>query len=135
MTLYFLNTERIKSEKYVTSFSLKITFRKHFFSSLLSFILFSSVSVTYASDEFYLMTKEEFSLYQNVAEFIERSPKVTIVVPAQQSDVDEYGKDVVKTLTGSDCDRDGLMDDNQTCNAVYYKLWFKYKLKNKGDKS
>lgn len=134
MTLYFLSAECIKYRQYITSFSLMAIFRKRFCRSLLSFILFSCASVAYASDNVYLMTKEEFSLYQNVAEFIERSPKVTIIVPAQQSDVDEYGKGVVKTLTGSDCDRDGHMDDNQTCNAVYYKLWLKYKLKNKSNK-
>ncbi|MGB1262462.1 MAG: hypothetical protein ACPG52_06095 [Cognaticolwellia sp.] len=81
-----------------------------------------------------VVTKEEFISYQDVAEFIDNSPKVTIVVPAQQSDVDEYGQGVVKTLTGSDCDRDGKMDDNQTCNAVYYKLWLKYRLNNKDNK-
>ena len=54
---------------------------------------------------------------------------MTIIVPAEQSDVAEFGPEVVKGLTGSDCDRDGKMDDNQTCNAVYYKLWLKYSLK------
>ncbi len=74
-----------------------------------------------------IISKEEFSLYKDVGEFIEQSPKVTILVQPVQSDIDEYGEGVVKSLTGSDCDRDGKMDDNPTCNAVYYKLWLKYK--------
>jgi len=76
-----------------------------------------------------VITKDEFILYKDVGEFIDHSPKVTIVVPTQQTDVEIYGQGVVKTLTGSDCDRDGKMDDNQTCNAVYYKLWLVYRLK------
>jgi len=74
-----------------------------------------------------IISKEEFSLYKDVGEFIDQSPKVTVLVQPEQSDIDEYGEGVVKSLTGSDCDRDGKMDDNPTCNAVYYKLWLKYK--------
>jgi hypothetical protein len=66
--------------------------------------------------------------YSNVADFIDKSPKVTITVKPSADDEDEYGQHVVKTLTGSDCDRDGTMDDNSTCNAVFYKLWIKYSL-------
>jgi hypothetical protein len=73
-----------------------------------------------------IISKEEFSLYKNVGDFIDHSPKVTIVVNPEPEDIAEYGTDVVKSLTGSDCDRDGVMDDNATCNAVYYKLWMKY---------
>jgi hypothetical protein len=73
-----------------------------------------------------VISKEEFSLYINVGDFIDNSPKVTIVVNPEPDDIAEYGNDVVKSLTGSDCDRDGVMDDNVTCNAVYYKLWMKY---------
>jgi hypothetical protein len=51
---------------------------------------------------------------------------VTIIVKPDQYDVSMYGADVVKSLTGSDCNRDGVMDDNATCNAVYYKLWMIY---------
>jgi len=74
-----------------------------------------------------IISEQEFSTYKDVGEFIDQSPKVTILVPPQQSDIAEYGEGVVKSLTGSDCDRDGIMDDNRTCNAVYYKLWLKYK--------
>ena len=74
-----------------------------------------------------IVSKEIFLTYNNVADFIDDSPKVTIVVKALPQDVAEYGKTVVKSLTGTDCDRDGKMDDNATCNAVYYKLWLKYK--------
>ena len=74
-----------------------------------------------------LISKEKFSSYKDVGEFIEHSPKVTILVQPEQRDIEEYGEGVVKSLTGSDCDRDGKMDDNPTCNAVYYKLWLKYK--------
>jgi len=73
-----------------------------------------------------LISKQEFLQYKNVADFIDASPKVTITVAPEPSDIKEYGTGVVKTLTGSDCDRDGEMDDNPTCNAVYYKLWLKY---------
>jgi hypothetical protein len=73
-----------------------------------------------------IISKEEFSLYKNVGDFIDHSPKVTIVVNPEPEDIAEYGTDVVKSLTGSDCDRDGVMDDNATCDAVYYKLWMKY---------
>jgi hypothetical protein len=73
-----------------------------------------------------IISKEEFSLYKDVGDFIDHSPKVTIIVQPDPEDITEYGNDVVKSLTGSDCDRDGLMDDNATCNAVYYKLWMKY---------
>ncbi|SEL03881.1 hypothetical protein SAMN05216262_10532 [Colwellia chukchiensis] len=74
------------------------------------------------------ISKAEFLQYKDVGEFIDAAPKVTIVVPAQPSDVKEYGPGVVKTLTGSDCDRDGKMDDNQSCNAIFYKLWLQYRL-------
>ncbi|NQZ87587.1 MAG: hypothetical protein HRT54_08390 [Colwellia sp.] len=52
--------------------------------------------------------------------------KVTIIVKPEPEEIAKYGTDVVKSLTGSDCDRDGFMDDNATCNAVYYKLWMTY---------
>ena len=93
---------------------------------LISTFLVSNAIAT--SDITQLVSEAEFSSYKNVADFIDHSPKVTIVVPAEASDVEEYGPEVVKGLTGSDCDRDGKMDDNQTCNAVYYKLWLKYRL-------
>lgn len=87
-----------------------------------------------AQDISEIISKEEFLQYKDVGEFIDHAPKVTITVPVEQSDVDEYGKGVVKTLTGSDCDRDGKMDDNPTCNAVYYKLWLKYRLGKRDSK-
>lgn len=73
-----------------------------------------------------MISKAEFLQYENVADFIDHSPKVTIQVKPKASDIAEYGPHVVKSLTGSDCDRDGKMDDNKTCNAVYYKLWMAY---------
>ncbi|MGB1199641.1 MAG: hypothetical protein ACPG46_11370 [Thalassotalea sp.] len=95
----------------------------------LAIFVFSSTTLadsTQKVDITTLVSAQEFKRYKNVAEFIDHSPKVTIVVKAKPSDINEYGPDVVKTLTGSDCDRDGVMDDNPTCNAVYYKLWLKY---------
>lgn len=74
----------------------------------------------------HLISKEEFTSYKHVGEFIESSPKVTVFVHADKEDKDKYGPDMIKSLTGSDCDRDGKMDDNATCNAVYVKLWIKY---------
>jgi hypothetical protein len=73
-----------------------------------------------------IISKEEFSLYKNVGDFIAHSPKVTIMVAPEPDDIAKYSDDVVKSLTGSDCDRDGVMDDNATCNALYYKLWMIY---------
>ncbi len=73
-----------------------------------------------------IISKEEFSSYKDVGDFIDHSPKVTVVVKPEPEDIAQYGKDVVKSLTGSDCDRDGKMDDNVKCNAVYYKLWMEY---------
>jgi hypothetical protein len=73
-----------------------------------------------------IISKEEFSTYKNVGDFIDHSPKVTVVVKPEPEDIAQYGNDVVKSLTGSDCDRDGKMDDNAKCNAVYYKLWMEY---------
>jgi hypothetical protein len=73
-----------------------------------------------------IISKEKLSLYKNVGDFIDDSPQVTIIVQPEPEDIAEYGTDVVKSLTGSDCDRDGVMDDNATCNAVYYKLWMEY---------
>jgi hypothetical protein len=74
-----------------------------------------------------LISEKDFSAYNNVADFIDAAPKVTVIVQPEANDIKEYGTGVVKTLTGSDCDRDGKMDDNATCNAVYVKLWLKYK--------
>jgi hypothetical protein len=102
---------------------------------LLCALLFSYSALAEQNDISELISEQEFALYKDVAEFIDSAPKVTIAVPAQQGDFEKYGSDVVKTLTGSDCDRDGKMDDNQTCNAVYYKLWLKYRLKDSADKS
>jgi hypothetical protein len=76
----------------------------------------------------HLISKKEFTSYKDVAEFIDKSPKVSITVAPSKADINEYGQQVVKVLTGSDCDRDGTMDDNATCNAVFYKLWLKYSL-------
>lgn len=73
-----------------------------------------------------IISKAEFLSYDNVADFIEHSPKVTVFVAPEADDIEQYGSDVMKTLTGSDCDRDGKMDSNQECNAVFYKLWMKY---------
>jgi len=79
-----------------------------------------------ARDISHLISKEEFSNYKDVADFIEQSPKVTITVKPSLADIKEYGQHVAKSLTGSDCDRDGKMDENSTCNAIFYKLWMKY---------
>ncbi|WP_157829021.1 hypothetical protein [Colwellia sp. 75C3] len=79
-----------------------------------------------ARDISHLITKEVFTGYLDVADFIDQSPKVTITVMPTKADIEEYGQQVAKSLTGSDCDRDGKMDDNPTCNAVFYKLWLKY---------
>jgi hypothetical protein len=73
----------------------------------------------------HLISKEEFSNYKDVADFIEQSPKVSITVTPTKIEFEKYGQHA-KLLTGSDCDRDGKMDDNPTCNAVFYKLWLKY---------
>lgn len=86
----------------------------------------SSAKKTAARDISHLISKEVFISYHDVADFIEQSPKVTITVMPSKSDINEYGQHIAKTLTGSDCDRDGVMDDNKTCNAVFYKLWLKY---------
>ena len=79
-----------------------------------------------ARDISHLVSKDDFARYSDVADFIEQSPKVTINVTPSKADIEEYGPQVAKSLTGSDCDRDGKMDDNPTCNAVFYKLWLKY---------
>jgi hypothetical protein len=98
-----------------------------FFSGVL---MLMSLSVTASEspirDISDIISKEEFLSYQNVADFIEHSPKVTEFVAPEADDIEQYGSDVMKTLTGSDCDRDGKMDSNPACNAVYYKLWMKY---------
>lgn len=73
----------------------------------------------------HLISKEVFLAYKDVADFIDQSPQVTIVVSPTKEDIEKHGQHK-KSLTGSDCDRDGVMDDNATCNAVFYKLWVKY---------
>lgn len=85
----------------------------------------SANEVTRISHE--IVSKQEFLSYGNVADFIDASPKVTIIVKPDAEERTEYGNNMMKSLTGSDCDRDGKMDDNATCNAIYYKLWMKYK--------
>lgn len=94
--------------------------------SLSSFQLYGTTQQRQTRDLSDIISKEEFLTYKDVGEFIDASPKVTITVTPEASDIAEYGPGVVKTLTGSDCDRDGKMDDNPTCNAVYYQLWLKY---------
>jgi len=104
-------------------------------------VLFLLLAIVLSSHSFYaaaekpktrdishIISKKEFTAYKDVADFIDKSPKATITVSPSKDDVDEYGRQVVKSLTGSDCDRDGKMDDNPTCNAVFYKLWLKYSL-------
>ncbi|PKI16372.1 hypothetical protein [Colwellia sp. 12G3] len=95
-------------------------------TSLLLFSYPVTAKKTAVPDISHLVSKEDFARYTDVADFIERSPKVTISVAPSKEDIDEYGLQVAKSLTGSDCDRDGKMDDNPTCNAVFYKLWLKY---------
>jgi hypothetical protein len=87
------------------------------------YVLAKKTKVADISD---LISEKEFISYQHVGEFIENSPKVSVLVLADEQDKATYGADVKKSLTGSDCDRDGKMDDNATCNAVYLKLWLKY---------
>ncbi|MGI2170235.1 hypothetical protein ACROAE_08560 [Shewanella sp. MF05960] len=98
--------------------------------SLCSALMLMSVSLVASElatqDISEIISKEEFLSYQNVADFIEHSPKVTEFVAPEADDIEQYGSDVMKTLTGSDCDRDGKMDSNPQCNAVFYKLWMKY---------
>ena len=79
-----------------------------------------------SQDISHLISKEEFANYKDVADFIAQSPRVTMTVTPSKADIEEYGQQVAKSLTGSDCDRDGKMDDNSSCNAVFYKLWLKY---------
>ena len=79
-----------------------------------------------AQDISHLVSKEEFVSYKDVADFIDQSPRVTITLEPSKADIEEYGQQVAKSLTGSDCNRDGKMDDNPTCNAIFYKLWLKY---------
>ncbi len=93
-------------------------------------LLLMSVVVSAAElpirDISHIISKEMFLSYHNVADFIEDSPKVTVFVAPEADDIAKYGSDVMKTLTGSDCDRDGKMDSNSVCNAVFYTLWMKY---------
>jgi len=92
-------------------------------------VVFSTAAISSQSkkvDISDIISKEEFSQYKDVGDFIDHSPKVTIMVKPDLTDITEYGADVVKSITGSDCDRDGIMDDNARCNAVYYKLWMIY---------
>lgn len=95
-------------------------------------MLFMFVTVCLSANEVKKVTheivsKQEFLSYSNVADFIDASPKVTVVVKPKTEELAEYGNNMMKSLTGSDCDRDGKMDDNATCNAIYYRLWVKYK--------
>ncbi|RHW75764.1 hypothetical protein [Colwellia sp. RSH04] len=92
--------------------------------TLFSNLAFAEKSKT--RDISHLISKEEFLTYADVADFIDKSPKVSEMLPASTDDVDEQGRPFVTMLTGSDCDRDGKMDDNPTCNAVFFKLWLKY---------
>jgi hypothetical protein len=94
-------------------------------ASLLLTPLALSAKSSASQDISHLVSKEVFLQYKDVADFIEQSPKVTISVAPTKTDIEEYGQHV-KSLTGSDCDRDGKMDDNSTCNTVFYKLWLKY---------
>lgn len=94
--------------------------------SLLFISICSVASETKNIDISDLISKEEFSKYKDVSFFIDDSPKVSIIVKPEPEDISEYGPDVVKSLTGSDCDRDGKMDSNAKCNAIYFKLWMKY---------
>lgn len=102
---------------------------------LLGAFVYLPIFSVIAGDISELISKEEFLQYKDVGEFIDGAPKVTITVPVEQNDIEKYGQGVVKTLTGSDCDRDGKMDDNPTCNAVYYKLWLKYCLEKSKSKN
>jgi len=94
-------------------------------SAIISLAIYTTSAST--TDISHIISSKDFSVYKNVADFIDDSPKVTVIVQPEAVDIEEYGKGVVKSLTGSDCDRDGKMDDNATCNAVYLKLWLKYK--------
>jgi hypothetical protein len=98
-------------------------------TSLNIFLLVTCVNAFAAKaktrDISHLITKQEFLQYSNVADFIDKSPQVTINVTPSEQEIAQYGPHM-KSLTGSDCDRDGKMDDNASCNAVFYKLWLKY---------
>lgn len=108
----------------------------HFLYKILLLVTLTVISVVTLSAEnivnkkvediSHIISKDVFMSYQNVADFIDHSPKVTVIVPVEDKDKSDYGANVTKSLTGTDCDRDGKMDDNRTCNAVYLKLWLKY---------
>lgn len=97
-----------------------------FYFCIITLSLTSAAQALKTRDISHLISKEEFLLYQDVADFIDKSPQVTVVLPPKEEDKDEHGQVILTSLTGSDCDRDGKMDSNATCNAVFYKLWLKY---------
>ena len=74
----------------------------------------------------HLISEEEFLSYKGLKDFIDRSPKITLNVAPSDEDKKEYGEGLVKTITGSDCDRDGKIDESEICTQLYYKLWLKY---------
>lgn len=74
-----------------------------------------------------VISKEMFATYKDLNDFIEKSPKVTVTVQATESDKKNYGERVVKSITGSDCDRNGTLDDTAVCAATFYKLWLAYR--------
>ncbi|MFT5693666.1 MAG: hypothetical protein ACI92E_003009 [Oceanicoccus sp.] len=74
-----------------------------------------------------IISQETFSTYKDLNDFIERSPKVTVAVRATENDKKSYGKQVAKSITGSDCDRNGTLDDTAAFTATFYKLWLAYK--------
>jgi hypothetical protein len=73
-----------------------------------------------------LISEEEFLSYKGLKDFIDRSPKITLKVTPSDEDKKEYGDELVKTITGSDCDRNGKIDESEICTQIYYKLWLKY---------
>lgn len=74
-----------------------------------------------------VVSKETFSSYKDLNDFIQKSPKVTVTVRATKNDKENYGEDVVKSITGADCDRNGTLDDTAVCTATFYRLWLEYK--------
>ena len=69
------------------------------------------------------ITQEVFQNYKDLNDFMEQSPQVTELSSPGALDVMEYGPDVLKTVTGPDCNRDGKLDDLTVCRKEFLRLW------------
>lgn len=99
------------------------------FIFLFTVLAFQSNATDYSSAELEkIMSKDSFTSHDGMLDWIKKSPKITKMIKDSR---DENGNGEFTTKTGSDCNRDGKMDESVDCVYLYQALAKHYNVKVK----